>query len=93
LEAPWYDEMMDIISEYAIKYNLQHNGGEIVSPDEIPAIQVSLPSREETMIAIESLPSRRPAPVNRILLMTLQAQHGDDLFRIAQSTLICLSYR
>ena len=46
-EQPELMTWMDIISEYAIRYNLIHHDGEIVDVDQIPSIHTTLPKREE----------------------------------------------
>jgi len=79
---------MDIISEYAIKYNLQQHGGKIISTEEIPAIHASLPSREEMMSALDKLAVKRSTPTELDTLKALEAAHADDLYRIAESTVI-----
>jgi hypothetical protein len=87
-KQPGIMQWMDIISEYAIRYNLKVNGGKIISPDNIDAIHSTLPSKKETLSAIDSLAAKRTTKGGLDTLMTYQAQHEEDLFRIAQSTLI-----
>ncbi len=87
-KQPGMMEWMDLISEYAIKYNLHKYGGRTVSPDSIPTIQPQLPSREEILAGIDSLAIRRANPAALDTLQTLLHNRTDDIFRIAQSTMI-----
>ena len=87
-KQPGMMQWMDIISEYAIRYNIQKYDGKIVPIDQIPAIHTSLPSDQEMINGIDSLATRRSRPSQLDTLMTLQHEHEADLLRIAQSTLI-----
>lgn len=87
-KQPGIMQWMDIISEYAIRYNLKENGGKIISPDNIEAIHSTLPSKKEILWAIDSLAAKRTTAAGLDTLMTYQAEHEKVLFHIVQSTLI-----
>ncbi|HZV43734.1 MAG TPA: S41 family peptidase [Saprospiraceae bacterium] len=87
-KKPGMMQWMDIISEYAIRYNLEHYDGKIVPIDQIPAIHMTLPSSEEILHDIDTLAARRSKPAQLDTLLALRRDHEEDFLRIAQSTLI-----
>ncbi len=62
-DIDWHDSSvrnwMDIISEYAIRYNLINHQGEIVSIDQIEEINKELPDKATIFTALTSLAKKR----------------------------------
>lgn len=90
-DIDWHDPSitgwMDIISEYAIRYNLIQSGGKLVSLDRIMEIENSLPSEQEILSALSSLAKKRAKKNAPDLLAYLQA-NKNKIYRIAASTLV-----
>jgi carboxyl-terminal processing protease len=86
-DSPSVKEWMDIISEYAIRYNLEKYGGSLVSLDSIPSIKKSLPSHETILQQLSALAKIR-SKENFTSLMTYLQTHQNMIFRIAEATLI-----
>jgi carboxyl-terminal processing protease len=88
----WHDpelmHWMDIISEYAIRYNQLHHKGDIVTTDSIAEIRKTLPAKEKIMSGIVALAMKRTTPAKFDSLMQIQQSQPDQLHRIAESTLI-----
>jgi carboxyl-terminal processing protease len=87
-KQPGMMQWMDIISEYAIRYNLEQYEGKIVPVDQIPLVQQSLPTPEEILAGIDALAAYRSKPAQLDTLMALRRDKEEDILRIAQSTLI-----
>lgn len=56
---PIIKSWMDIISEYAIRYNLVHHDGDIISPDHVEEVRTELPERKEILYELGQLMKRR----------------------------------
>jgi carboxyl-terminal processing protease len=84
---PMLKEWMDIISEYAIDYNLKLHGGEMLSVDKIEEIRKELPSESVILESIKVVGKKRKATEYPALLEYLSA-NKDDILRIADATLI-----
>ena len=67
---------MDIISEYAIKYNLHSHNGDIVSVDKIQEIETSLPSRETIFNGMDELAKKRVSSSRLDSLLDFQKEKG-----------------
>ena len=87
-EQPELMTWMDIISEYAIRYNLVHHDGEIVDVDQIPSIHTTLPKREELFKELNALAAKRSRPSQLDSLIRMQNQQPDLLYRVAQATMV-----
>jgi len=87
-KKPGMMQWMDIISEYAIRFNIEKYKGKIVPIDQIPVIETTLPSHEEMLMGIDELAKKRTPPAMLDSLLTLQKEGETDLLRIVQSTLI-----
>lgn len=87
-ERPEILRWMDIISEYAIRYNNAHHDGDIVTTDSIPAIRKTLPAKEKIMTGITALALKRSTAGQFDSLMQIQKTQPEQLYRIAESTLI-----
>jgi carboxyl-terminal processing protease len=87
-ENPELLQWMDVISEYAIRYNLIHHAGDIVTVDSIQAIRKTLPAKEKIMTDIMALAVRRATPAAFDSMMQVQKSQPEQLLRIAESTLI-----
>ena len=84
---PMLKEWMDIISEYAIDYNLKKYGGEMLPVEKIDAIRKELPDEATIIEGIKVLGKKRKAAQYPGLLEYLIA-HKEDILRIADATLI-----
>ena len=84
---PMLKEWMDIISEYAIDYNLKKYGGEMLPVEKIDAIRKELPDEATIIEGIKVLGKKRKAAQYPGLLEYLTA-HKEDILRIADATLI-----
>jgi carboxyl-terminal processing protease len=85
---PEMKKWMDIISEYAIRYNIRENQGEIVSVETIPEIRKTLLLKESIMSDINALALKRVSAASFDSLMAFQSVHQEQLYRVAESTLI-----
>ncbi len=78
---------MDIISEYAIRYNLVKHGGDLVPMDSIDAIIKKLPGRASIMTDLSALAKVR-AKEDYISLNNYFQTHQDVIYRITEATLV-----
>jgi carboxyl-terminal processing protease len=87
-DAPGMMKWMDIISEYAIRYNLLVHDGELIPVDSSQYVRKTLPPREKVLSDITALALRRTSPAAFDSMMQMQKAQPDQLFRIAESTLV-----
>ncbi len=78
---------MDIISEYAIKYNLMKYGGHIITLDSIESVRKNLPNHNTMMTDLYALAKIR-ASEKYDTLIGYSKTHQDVIFRIAEATLV-----
>lgn len=78
---------MDIISEYAIRYNLIKYDGAIISPAHIEEVKSQLPSGEIILNELEAIARQRKKSQADDLLFYFEANKS-KLYRIAEATLI-----
>jgi hypothetical protein len=78
---------MDIISEYAIRYNLIHHEGEIISVERIDEVKKEIPARDIIINELVTLIKKRSKEKSNDLITYLQS-HKDKIYRIAESTLV-----
>ena len=87
----WNDPMlktwMDIISEYAINYNLKLHGGEMLPIEKIEEIRKELPDETAIMESVKTLAKKRKATEYPALLEYL-SKNKEDILQIAVATLI-----
>jgi carboxyl-terminal processing protease len=79
---------MDILSEYAIRYNLVHHQGEILPVEQIDKIQSELPDESTIVAGISALAAKRSKPEEKDSLLKFLADHKGDVMRIAKATLV-----
>jgi carboxyl-terminal processing protease len=84
---PMLKEWMDIISEYAIRYNLLHYDGELRPVSEIDMVKKQLPEREEIIASLSALTINRNKAEQEKLKQYLDS-HQEILTHIAASTLV-----
>lgn len=87
-ERPEMMRWMDIISEYAIRYNLVTYQGRIISVNEISSIRKSLPPSDQILADLKSLALKRTTAAQLDSLMAVMDREPDQLARIATATLI-----
>ena len=78
---------MDIISEYAIRFNMAQYDGVIISVDSIPAVLKKLPSHSTMMADLNSLAKLRAKDDYTSLVNYLQS-HQEVMFRITEATMV-----
>ena len=86
-ENPSIKIWMDIISEYAIRYNLIKYEGELVPIDSLESVKNKLPSHAVITSELTSLAKVR-AKENYTSLISYFQAHPDIIFRIAEATLV-----
>jgi len=90
-DIDWYNPSirawMDIISEYAIRYNLVQHEGKIVSVDSIDQIRKELPEQDIIFKELTSLSRKRQEEKANELIGYLQA-NKEKMYRIIEATLI-----
>ncbi len=84
---PAQKEWMDIISEYALRFNLVNHKGAIVDIKKIKEIKSALPSDEVIVADITNLAMQRGQPSDQTLVNYLKA-NKEDLLRITKATLV-----
>lgn len=84
---PTIRKWMDIISEYAIRYNLMHHNGEIVSIERMDEVKREMPAREIIFNELVALAKKRGKVRSDDLIAYMQT-HKDKIYRIAESTLV-----
>ena len=84
---PMVKSWMDIISEYAISYNLKNYGGQLVAVDKIEEIRKQLPDQTTIIAAISAVAMKRDKTAYPLLIKYL-TDHKEDILRIAEATLI-----
>jgi carboxyl-terminal processing protease len=84
---PSVRQLMDIISEYAIRYNLIHHEGEIISVERIDEVKKEIPARDIIINELVTLIKKRSKEKSNDLITYLQS-HKDKIYRIAESTLV-----
>lgn len=80
-------QLMDVISEYAIRYNLTTHGGEIVSVDRIDEVKQQLPADSTIIKEISSLSALRVMSYDSSTGPYV-LDHQEDILRIAKATLV-----
>jgi carboxyl-terminal processing protease len=78
---------MDIISEYAIRYNLLHHQGALVPIDQIHEVMKDLPANEIILRDLSDLAAKLKKEDGQKLLAYLEAKQ-EDIIRIAQATMV-----
>jgi len=80
-------QWMDIISEYAIRYNLIHHNGEIVAIDRIDNVKQEIPAKDIIFNDLIALAKKRGKEKSNDLISFMQS-NKDKIYRIAESTLV-----
>lgn len=84
---PSVKSWMDIISEYAIRYNLENHKGKMVSLDKFMEIRKDLPNQKEMFSALIPLAKKRAKDTSSELITFLQ-DNPDAIYRITEAMLI-----
>ncbi len=84
---PLQKRWMDLISEYAIRYNLTHHQGKLAALDEVAAIRSQLPSGEKMVDALVTLAHHRGGDQVAEMLQYLNDKK-QDILHITEATLI-----
>lgn len=80
-------DWMDLISTYAIRYNIIHHEGKLASLDQFEKVRSEIPSDSVIMEDLLQVTSRKSV-ADSILLSNYLKEHREDLIRIARATLI-----
>ncbi len=80
-------EWMDLISAYAIRYNIIHHGGKLVPLDQFEKVKSQIPGDSIILAALNLLAVQKTAPKGDALMLFLK-ENEEDLLRIARATLI-----
>jgi hypothetical protein len=86
-QNPSQKAWMDIVSEYAIRYNLSHHGGELISTDRINEVMKDLPSDTAIIQELTILGGKRSSTGDQSLVRYL-ADNKEDILRITKATLV-----
>ena len=86
-DSPSLMAWMDIISEYAIRYNLRKYGGELVSIDSIDEVFKKLPSHATIISDLSTLAKIR-AREGFDNLNAFMLSHEDVIYRICEASLV-----
>lgn len=90
-EVDWHNVnvlmWLDIISEYAIRHNLIHHDGEIVSIDKIKEVMSEVPAEEEIINELMTLVKKRRKDDADELISYFQ-NNKNKLLQITQSTVV-----
>ena len=90
-EYDWTNPMqmywLDIISEYAIRYNNLHFGGSLESVEKIPELLKSLPPTQDMDSALMQLSKTYPE-LNHDSLAEFYTSNAESMRRLAESSLI-----
>lgn len=86
-EHPVMKELMDIISEYAMRYNLEKYDGKLVSLDQVEEVRKQLPAEAEILAAVTSLAVQRAKP-GEISISNYINEHKDAIVNISEATLV-----
>jgi carboxyl-terminal processing protease len=86
-ENPSIKEWMDIISEYAIKFNLLKYGGRLTSLDSMDIVIKNLPGKESMIKDLDALANLR-SKENYHSLVEFFKTHQELIFRITDATLV-----
>jgi carboxyl-terminal processing protease len=86
-QNPSQKAWMDIVSEYAIRYNLIHHGGELISTDRINEVMKDLPSDTAIIQELTILGGKRSSTGDQSLVRYL-ADNKEDILRITKATLV-----
>ena len=78
---------LDIISEYAIRYNNLHFGGSLESVEKIPELLKSLPPTQDMDSALMQLSKTYPE-LNHDSLAEFYTSNAESMRRLAKSSLI-----
>ncbi len=84
---PYMRDWMDIISAYAIRYNIIYHDGKIVSLDQLDRIKRELPSDSVILNNLADIISKKPEE-ERWVMKNYLMEHQEDLLRIAKATLV-----
>jgi carboxyl-terminal processing protease len=84
---PLMRDWMDIISAYAIRYNLIHHDGELISPDALEQAKSEIPSDSLILNELVRMASKKPEVTGDSLTTYLEA-HRDEILRISKATFI-----
>jgi len=83
---------MDIISEYAIRYNLKEHDGQIVPIEQIEEVMLHLPSDDviiRELVALAALGKKEDVSK----LMSFLKSNQDDILHIAHATIVAYRTR
>jgi hypothetical protein len=84
---PMHKRWMDIISEYAIRYNLEHHDGIILPTSRMSEVRKQLPTTAEMLEGITKFAHVRAMDDLPAILQFL-SDHQQDLIRITEATVI-----
>lgn len=84
---PQGQEWMDLISLYAIRYNLTTHGGELAPMSEYDVVKKGIPPDSLIYRELETLTNRK-SEADRKSLNTYLLSHREELLRITRATLI-----
>jgi len=86
-EHPVMKQLMDIISEYAMRYNLEKYDGKLVSLDQVEEVRKQLPAEAEILAAVTSLAEQKAKP-GEISISNYINEHKDAILNISEATLV-----
>ncbi|HUR30779.1 MAG TPA: S41 family peptidase [Saprospiraceae bacterium] len=90
-DIDWYQTSvrtwMDIISEYAIRYNLEKHNGEIISPEHVDEVRMEIPD-QATIINELSVLAKKRGKEKATELIDYMKSNKQKIYRIAEATLI-----
>jgi len=86
-DHPAMKQLMDIISEYAIRYNLEKYEGKLVPVNQVEEVIKKLPDEAEMMDALTRLVLQKTKPGD-ISLVNYISEHKDDIVKISRATLV-----
>ncbi len=84
---PWQMHWMDIISEYAIRYNSTHFGGALEEVDRIPELRKKMPGHAEMDEALIRLSKAYPE-INNDSMIQFYTSNAEAMHRLVESSLI-----
>ena len=84
---PYMKQWMDLISEYAIRYNLLRYGYEKVPVEQVAQVLEQLPAEEEIISGLKQLASKRHASDAKALI-TYMSEHQPQILRVARAALV-----
>ncbi len=84
---PLLGDWMDLISAYAIRYNIVHHDGKLAPSEQFAEVVKSIPSDAIIVEALRQVASKKSNLIADSLTNYLEA-HTEDILRIARATLI-----